>query len=156
MQAETIELLSGKGKFSMEQSLILAEAMDQVIEKAQIVTVPILDARLATVTARIDTLEGRMDARFAAQEAKTDARFASVDARFAAQEAKMDARFASVDARFDSMETKLDARFAAVDAKLERWAIRIVIATVLGQTAIAPIATRVFDSMKQVIASLGH
>jgi len=131
MQAETIELLSGKGKFSMEQSLILAEAMDQVIEKAQFVTVPILDTRLATVTARIDTLEGRMDARFASQEAKTDA-------------------------RFDSMETKLDAPFAAVDAKFERWAIRIVIATVLGQTAIGPIATRVFDSMKQVIASLGH
>jgi hypothetical protein len=131
MQAETIELLSGKGKFSMEQSLILAEEMDQVIEKAQFVTVPILDARLAT-------LEGRMDARFASQEAKTDARFASVDARF------------------DSMETKLDARFAAVDAKFERWAIRIVIATVLGQTALGPIATRVFDSMKPVIASLGH
>jgi len=131
MQAETIELLSGKGKFSMEQSLILAEAMDQVIEKAQFVTVPILDTRLATVTARIDTLEGRMDARFASQEAKTDA-------------------------RFDSMETKLDAPFAAVDAKFERWAIRIVIATVLGPTAIGPNATRAFDSMKQVIASLGH
>jgi hypothetical protein len=28
MQAQIIELLSGKGKFSMEQALTLAEAMD--------------------------------------------------------------------------------------------------------------------------------
>jgi hypothetical protein len=120
MQAETIELLSAKGEFSMKQSLVLAEAMDQVIEKAQFVTVPILDARLATVTARIDVLEG-----------------------------KMDARFASVDARFDSMEAKFDAKF-------ERWTIRIIIATVLSQAALGPMGVRVFDSMRQVIATLGH
>ncbi len=51
----------------MEQALILAEAMDQVIEKAQFVTVPILDARIATVNARIDALEARLEAKFDAK-----------------------------------------------------------------------------------------
>jgi hypothetical protein len=121
---KTIELLSGRGKFSMEQSLILAEAMDLVIDKTQFVTVPILDARLAMVNARIDVVEAKLGAR--------------ID--------KLDAK---LDARIDSLETKLDAKF-------ERWTVRIIIAMVLTQTAAGPIGMRVFDSMKQVIATLGH
>ena len=35
-----------------------------MIEKAQFVTVPILDARIAIVNARIDTLEAKLDAKF--------------------------------------------------------------------------------------------
>ena len=64
MQAETIELLRGKGKFSTEQALVLAEAIERMVEKAQFVTVPILDARIAVVNARIDTLEPKLDAKF--------------------------------------------------------------------------------------------
>ena len=113
MQAETVALLSGKGKFSMEQALTLAEAMDGVIEKAQVVTIPILDARLATVNARIDALEGKLGARI------------------------------------DALEAKFDAKF-------ERWTVRMIIAMVLSQTATGPIGMHVFESMKQVIATLGH
>ncbi len=124
MQAQTIELLSEKGKFSMEQALILAEAMDQVVERTQFVTVPILDARLATVTARIDSSEAKLNARIDSSEAR-------------------------LDARIDSLEAKLDAKF-------ERWTIRIVIAMILSQTALGPIGIQAFESMKQVLATLGH
>ena len=102
MQAETVELLSVKGKFPMEQALVLAEAMDLVIEKAQFVTVPILDARIAIVNARIDTLEAKLDAKF------------------------------------------------------ERWTTRMIIAMVLSQTATGPIGMQVFESLKQVLATLGR
>src|SRR5882757_940439 len=102
MQAQTIELLSGKGKFSMEQALTLAEAMDGVIEKAQVVTIPILDARLAMVSAR-----------------------------------------------FDALEAKLDSKF-------ERWTMRMIIAMLLSQTATGPIGMHVFESMRQMIATVGH
>ncbi len=102
MQAQTVELLSVKGKFPMEQALVLAEAMDLVIEKAQFVTVPILDARIAIVNARIDTLELKLDAKF------------------------------------------------------ERWTTRMIIAMVLSQTATGPIGMHVFESLKQVLATLGH
>ena len=79
----------------MEQALTLAEAMDGVIEKAQVVTIPILDAR------------------------------------------------------FDALEAKLDAKF-------ERWTMRMVIAMLLSQTATGPIGMHVFESMKQMTATVGH
>jgi hypothetical protein len=106
MQAETVELLSVKGKFPMEQALVLAEAMDLVIEKAQFVTVPILDARIAIVNARIDALEAKLEAE--------------------------------------------------LDAKFERWTTRMIIAMVLSQTATGPIGMQVFESLKQVLATLGR
>jgi hypothetical protein len=122
----------------MEQSLILAEAMDLVIDKTQFVTVPILDARLAMVNVRFDVLEAKLGARIDKLDAKLDAGIAS-----------MGARSDSLGGRIDSLETKLDAKF-------ERWTVRIIIAIVLTQTAAGPIGMRVFDSMKQVIATLGH
>jgi len=79
----------------MEQALTLAEAMDGVIEKTQFVTVPILDARI------------------------------------------------------EALEAKLDAKF-------ERWTMRVIIAMVLSQTATGPIGMHVFESMKQVIATVSH
>ena len=86
MQAETIELLSGKGSFSTEQALILAEAIDRVVEKAQFVTVPLLDMRIATVTARMDAIESKLIARIESGEARLGARVDSL-------EAKIDAKF---------------------------------------------------------------
>ena len=133
MQAETIELL--RGKFSMEQALVLAEAIERMVEKAQFVTVSILDARIATVNARIDSVETRLIARIESVKAELIARIDSVEAR--------------LDARIDSLEAKLDAKF-------ERWTTRIIIVMVLSQTALGPIGMRVFEAMKEVVATLGH
>ena len=102
MQAEVIDLLSGKGKFPTEQALVLAEAIDMAIEKTQFVTVPILDARFAAVNARIDSLEARMD------------------------------------------------------LKLERWAVRMVIAMVLTQTALGPIGMGALDAVRRALSTLVH
>jgi len=135
MQAQTIELLSGKGTFSTEQALILAEAIDQVVDKAQFVTAPMLDARIATVTARIDALDAKLSARIESGEARLEARISSGETK--------------LNARIDSLEVKMDAKF-------ERWAVRIIIVMVLSQTALGPIGMRAFDSLRQVMASLGH
>jgi hypothetical protein len=102
MQAEVIDLLSGKGKFPTEQTLVLAEAIDMAIEKTQFVTVPILDARFAAVNARIDSLEARMD------------------------------------------------------LKLERWAVRMVIAMLLSQTALGPIGMGALDAVRRALSTLVH
>jgi hypothetical protein len=142
MQAETIELLSGKGKFSKEQALVLAEAMDKMVEKAQFVTVPILEARIGVLTARADT-----------SEAKLGARIDSVVARIDAVETKLIALIDAVEARLNA---RIDALEAKLNAKFERWTTRMIIVMVLSQTALGPIGVRVFDSMKQVVATLGH
>ncbi|HEV7447099.1 MAG TPA: hypothetical protein VGO18_31310 [Steroidobacteraceae bacterium] len=102
MQAEVIDLLSGKGKFPTEQALVLAEAIDMAIEKTQFVTVPILDARFAAVNARIDSLEARMD------------------------------------------------------LKLERWAVKMVIAMLLSQTALGPIGMGALDAVRRALSTLVH
>ena len=127
MQAEMIDLLSGKGKFPTEQALVLAEAIDMAIEKTQFVTVPILDMRFAAV-----------DARFAA----VDARFAAVDARIAQLEARLTARIDSLEAR--------------MDLKMERWAVRMVIAMVLTQTALGPIGMGALDAVRRALSTLVH
>ncbi len=97
MHAETIELLNVKGKFTSEQAVTLATAIDMGIERAQLVTVPVMDTRFAAV-----------DARFAA----VDARFTAVDARFTKLEAKMDSGFASISARIDSLAASINVRSA--------------------------------------------
>lgn len=112
MQAEVIDLLSGKGKFPTEQALVLAEAIDMAIEKTQFVTVPILDARFATL----------------------EVRFAAIDARFAA----------------------VEARIAMMDAKMERWAVRMVIAMLVSQTALGPIGIGALDTVRRVLSTLLH
>jgi hypothetical protein len=109
VQAETIELLSVKGKFTTEQAVIVAAAIDMGIEKAQFVTVPIIDARFAA----------------------------------------MDARFAAVDARFDSLEARMDL-------KMQRWAVKVVIAVLVGQTALGPIGLEAFSSLRQALSTLVH
>ena len=109
MQAETIELLNVKGKFTTEQAVTVGAAIDMGIEKAQLVTVPILDARLAAV----------------------------------------DARFASLDARLASLEVRLEL-------KMQRWAVKVVIAMLVGQTALGPIGLEAFSSLRQALSTLVH
>jgi hypothetical protein len=109
MQAEIIDLLSGKGKFPTEQALALAEAIDMAIEKTQFVTVRILDARFAAV----------------------------------------DARFAKIEARIDALEVRMDA-------KMERWAVRMVIAMLISQTALGPIGMSALDAVRRVLLTLVH
>ena len=127
MQAEMIDLLSGKGKFPTEQALVLAEAIDMAIDKTQFVTVPILDARFAAV----------------------EVRFAAVDARFARLEARMESGFAAMNARIDSLEARMDL-------KMERWAIRMVIAMLVSQTALGPIGVGALDAVRRALSTLVH
>ena len=157
MQAETIELLRGKGKFSMEQALVLAEAIERMVEKAQFVTVPILDARIAALTARADTSEAMSGARIELVRAELIARIelvrAELIARIDAVETRLLARIESVEARLDA---RIDSLEAKLDAKFERWTTRIIIVMVLSQAALGPIGMQAFESVKQVLATLGH
>ena len=89
----------------------MAAAIDMGIEKAQFVTVPILDARLAAVDARITRLEARMESGFASLEAR-------------------------------------------MELKMQRWAIKVVIAMLVGQTALGPIGLEAFSSLRQALSTL--
>ncbi len=73
MHATTVELLTGKARLEPEIAVAFAEAIDMAIGSAQLVTVPILDARLAVVDARLAELETRLKAEFDAKLEKCKA-----------------------------------------------------------------------------------
>jgi hypothetical protein len=98
------------------------------IRDAQLVTVPILDARFTA-----------SDARFAAHEVK-------IDARFAAMEAKMDARFAAMEAEMDARFTAMEAR---LDQKFDRLRLQLIIAILLGYAAMGPLGTAAVEALKR-------
>ncbi len=56
MQAAAVEVLVQKGKFEPQIALAVAEAIDMSINSAQLVTVPILDARFAAMEAKMNSL----------------------------------------------------------------------------------------------------
>ena len=130
MRAETIERLSAKGHFSSEQALALAEAMDTVIEKAQLVTVPILDSRLGVI----------------------DSRFADIDRRFA----QINVRFDQVEARLDGLEARVKTGFEAVDIRFKVWGFRIILAIVLSQAALGPVGLSALELAKKILSTAGH
>ena len=146
MHAEVIDLLSGKGKFSTEEAVVLAEAMGLALEKAQVVTVPILDARFAALDRRFADIDRRF--------ADVDIRFASVDARLDRLETRMESGFAVVDARFNQVNYRFDVLEAKFDAKMLRWAVLIIISTVLSQAALGPVGASALESAKKALSTL--
>jgi len=169
MRAETIERLSAKGHFSSEQALALAEAMDTVIEKAQLVTVPILDSRMGVIDSRfadVDRRFAQIDLQFERMEARMEARFAKVDARFELMEARFDAvntrtdgvntRIDGVNTRIDGLEARVRTGFEAVDIRFKVWSFRIILATLLGQAALGPVGLSALELAKRLLSTVGH
>ena len=64
MKADTVELLYAKARFTIEQALAIAEAIEMAIADSQPVTVPVLDARLAAFEHRFAAFEARIDQKF--------------------------------------------------------------------------------------------
>ncbi len=54
MQAAAVEVLTRKAGFDSVQAIAIADAIDVAIAGAQLVTIPVLDARLAAMEARFD------------------------------------------------------------------------------------------------------
>ena len=169
MRAETIERLSAKGHFSSEQALALAEAMDTVIEEAQLVTVPILDSRMGVIDSRfadVDRRFAQIDLQFERMEARMEARFAKVDARFELMEARFDAvntrtdgvntRIDGVNTRIDGLEARVRTGFEAVDIRFKVWSFRIILATLLGQAALGPVGLSALELAKRLLSTVGH
>jgi hypothetical protein len=155
VQADTIELLSTKGKFTTERAVILAEAIDMGIEKSQLVTVPVMDARLAETNSRISQLATRMESGFAAVNARIDSNFLALNARIdgvtASLNARIDGTAASLSARIDSTTATLNARMDSVDLK-----IKLIIALIVGQTALSPVGMHALSSLRQALSTLVH
>jgi hypothetical protein len=119
MHAATVELLVSKAHLEPDIAVAFAEAIDMAVTNAQLVTVPVFDARFGASEARID-------ARFSAFEARIDARFVAFEAR--------------MDARFNEQEAKLDAKLEKLRAELVRWVYVGVVGNFLASCVVAILA----------------
>jgi uncharacterized protein YdcH (DUF465 family) len=132
--------------------------MDSVIEKAQLVTVPILDSRMALIDSRFAQVHrqfDQVDARFARIDVRfeqIDARFQQIDARFA----KVDARFDAVNIRIDGVEARMKTGFESIDVRFKFWSLRIILATLLGQAALGPVGLSALELAKRLLSTVGH
>ncbi len=150
MEAAAMDKLVEKGEFRLQVAQAIAEAIDITIKAANLVTVPMLDARFAQC-------EAKMEARFSALEKtleatkvwavllyagltialcgalaldhhwivnREDQLMGQVQAHFAEQQARSDARFAQQQARSDVLfaqqQARSDALFAEQRARSEQ------------------------------------
>src|SRR5690349_20580451 len=102
MQVSTLDILIEKAHFEPQVARAVGEAIENEIRMAQVVTVPILDARLSESRSYMDSKFSAIDSKFGAIEA----RFNTIESRFNTQ-----------DTRLGSLETKvvaLDGRFSVL------------------------------------------
>lgn len=111
-QGALVDLLVKKGGFELPVALAIAEAIDAAMTNSEVVTVPILDARIA---------EFRADVRISAQELKSE--IARVEHRINGLEQRFDSleqRFDSLEQKFDGLEQKVERKFEDACTNLEK------------------------------------
>ena len=78
--AVAVELLIEKCGFEPRVALGIAEAIETSMTQAQIITTPILDARVAHLEAKIDTRAAQLEAKIDTQVARLEVKIESVRA----------------------------------------------------------------------------
>jgi len=128
LHAAAVEILIEKGRFEPEVALGIAEAIEASIMNAQLVTVPILDARL--------------------QEIKAEIRISlmSVESRMGQLEIKMEGTKGQLEANMEGIKGQLEAKMEGIKAELVRW----VFLAMLGNVALTAGATAVLNALKNL------
>ena len=121
MHAATVDLMTKKAHFETETAMAVAEAFDIAIQHAQLVTVPMLDVRLAQF------------------KSETDARFLALEARVNSLEVKMEVLFAL-------QEERLDKKLEALKADVVRWVFLVM----LGNAAISAAVNALMNSFQHL------
>ena len=119
IHAAVVEILIEKSHFEPEVALGIAEAIEVSIVRAEWVTVPILDGRLASIEARFNALEVRFNASI--QELR--------------HELKSDIL---------RLEARFEARLEQTKAELVRWVFLVM----LGNVALSAAATALLNAFK--------
>jgi hypothetical protein len=78
--AVAVELLIENCGFEPRVALGIAEAIETSMTQAQIITTPILDARVAQLEAKIDTRAAQLEAKIDTQVARLEVKIESVKA----------------------------------------------------------------------------
>jgi N12 class adenine-specific DNA methylase len=135
-RAEAIDILVDKGNFEPQVALAVVEAVVVMITEAQIVTVPVLDSRVAELRAEIRQVDHKIDLTKIGLEAKIDATRMDLEGkieRFKSDlEAKIDATRMNLEAKIELAKAELAKLIESTKAELVRW----VLLAMLGSGAI--------------------
>lgn len=112
-RAEPIDTLMNKGHFEPQVALAIAEAVAVIMTDAQVVTVPVLDARVAELKACMTQIDHKTDL------VKVDLE-ATIDLTRVNLEAKIDRFRAELEKKIDSVKAELEKRIDDVKAELEK------------------------------------
>ena len=112
-RAEPIDTLMNKGNFEPQVALAIAEAVAVIMTDAQVVTVPVLDARVAELKACMTQLDHKTDLVNVGLETKIER--VRMDL-----EAKIDRVKAELEKRIDSVKTELEKKIEGVKTELEK------------------------------------
>ena len=134
MHAATVELLEQKAHLDPDTALAVATAIDMALQNTQVVTVPVLEARLLA-------FEAKVDGRFSAFEAR-------IDGRFAALSAEMDGRFAVSNAEMKAGFASLEAKWSAAHEKSKAELVRWVFLVLLGNSALSLAANALLNTLQ--------
>jgi hypothetical protein len=144
-----VDLLIKKGRLEPQTALAVAEAIDTAMSESQLVTVPILDARLAELKADTQVslmrLEGELGKKIERVDSKVDVLGASFETKLGALGASFDTKLGALGASFDTklelLAANLEKKMEAFKAELVRW----VFGTMVGCTTVAIAALVVRD-----------
>jgi len=152
MEAAAVDKLVEKAKFHSDIAMAVAEAIDITIKAANLVTLPVLDARFAAYDAKMEARFGSVEKSIESLKSWVTYLYAGLvialfsalaldhhwlvtredqlmaqaqqrsDQRFEAMEARLDQKFEGMDARFNQKLEAMEARF---DQKLGAMQARV-------------------------------
>jgi len=143
MEAAAMNKLVETGEIRPQLAQAIAEALDITLKAMNVVTVPMLDARLAQQDAKMEARFGALEKSIESTKVWATLLYAGLvvvlfsamavdhhwlvsreDQLMAQMQARSDASFAQMraqsDARFAAMEARSDQRFQQIDSKLDK------------------------------------
>lgn len=135
-EAKAIDVLMNKGNFEPQVALAIAEAVALIMTDAQVVTVPVLDARVAELKTLIKEGDHKVDLVQADLGNKIDLFRAELDTKIdrvkGELESKIDRVKAELDNKIDLFKADLEKLIESTKSELVRW----VLLAMLGSGAI--------------------
>ncbi len=127
-----VDVLMTKGEFEPQVALAIAEAVAITMTEAQVVTVPVLDARLATLDTRFAALDHKIEVVRIQLENKIDGVRTELDG-------KIEGVRTTLEAKIEVAVERLEKVNEATKAELVRWVFIAMVGSVFLQGMAAAI-----------------
>jgi len=116
IQAAAVDLLMNEGELEPPVALAIAKAMAVTMTEMQVVSVPVLDSRVAVLDHKSDLVESRLEKKIDVVESKLEKKIDLVESRL---EKKIDLVEARLEKKIDLVKLDLEVVRTALEGKIE-------------------------------------